>query len=310
MRQSEGFYRGAKVLPWKLSPLNYYYAFLNMAKAFEVLTGELPTVTTPGPRVIHHGVSARVIPATPDVWEVKVHADGVFPMFYRQSLGLSISPNTVFDARMLLGFSLPIGWQLRQCGHSADIKSFPAKWAMLTNGTNYWDVVALNSAATLGTLEPGFQAVYEEVDTQSARRLARSVLDLTASEASDFRFFQRRTVATSATVGTFDKSVLTSTLLQSLPHAVFEFLDDLDYQFVLSLPYAGQTPVPMNELAASYAIMFFLSGLVRYHPDYMDGISDSDDAWLVESFVKAAPITMLKQFIPRVLGISLVMKRL
>src|SRR5438105_62952 len=41
VRQGENFYRGAKVLPWKSSPLNYYYCFLNLAKAYCLISGAL-----------------------------------------------------------------------------------------------------------------------------------------------------------------------------------------------------------------------------------------------------------------------------
>jgi predicted transcriptional regulator len=66
----------------------------------------------------------------------------------------------------------------------------------------------------------------------------------------------------------------------------------------------------MNELAASYAVMYFLSSMVRYHPDYMDRISESSDAWLVESFVKSAPLPILREMVAAAVGYTLVIEAL
>jgi len=64
----------------------------------------------------------------------------------------------------------------------------------------------------------------------------------------------------------------------------------------------------MNELVASYAVMYFLSSLVRYHPDYLDAIGESTDAWLIESFAKSAPLSLLCQLATLSLGYTLVIQ--
>src|ERR1035438_558707 len=54
IRQAEGFYRGACVLPWKSSPLNYYYSFMNLVKALAVVRVLLPPTGGGEPRRLAH----------------------------------------------------------------------------------------------------------------------------------------------------------------------------------------------------------------------------------------------------------------
>ena len=64
----------------------------------------------------------------------------------------------------------------------------------------------------------------------------------------------------------------------------------------------------MNEFVAGSAIMYFLSSLVRYHPDYMDAIGESSDAWLIESSAKSAPLDLLRYLAAGVLGYTLIIE--
>jgi len=61
----------------------------------------------------------------------------------------------------------------------------------------------------------------------------------------------------------------------------------------------------MSELVAMYAGMYFFSSLVRYHPDYLDTIAESSEAWLIESFAKSAPLHLLRYLVSGILGYTL-----
>jgi hypothetical protein len=52
----------------------------------------------------------------------------------------------------------------------------------------------------------------------------------------------------------------------------------------------------MNEFVAIYVIMFLLGSLVRYRPEILEKMLSSKDTWLIERFVKTAPITLLRHF--------------
>ncbi len=310
VRQAEGFYRGASVLAWKSSPLNYYYSFMNLAKALAIVRGVLPPQPVHEPRQLHHGLSARVIAGNPDEWRLTVRGDdGVFPMLFRTVIGAPIPDNTELEARRLLGYSLPIGWQLQKSGNGALIAWFPCHRIILVQAAECWDVIGVPREAPLDRLPASFSAAYEEIPVDQAKAFAFTTLGLHASVASELRFLQRKTPEVSAAAGECNAAALDRLLEESAPHCTFELLNGTDYEFGLGIPYAAAaSTVPINELVASYAVMYFLSSLVRYHPDYMDRIGESAEAWLIESFAKSAPLFLVRYLVAAVLGCTLIIK--
>lgn len=98
---------------------------------------------------------------------------------------------------------------------------------------------------------------------------------------------------------------------KALGSVAYPILSTSQSEFMICLPCktdAG-TSRPMNPEVATYAMLYFLSSLVRYHLDYMDSIAQSSDAWLIESFVKSAPLDLMRSLTARVLGYSLVMEK-
>lgn len=71
--------------------------------------------------------------------------------------------------------------------------------------------------------------------------------------------------------------------------------------------WAGYINLPLspgnffwNEELSIYTIMFYLSSLVRYHPDELDEKLEDKLAWLIESFIAACPIHFLKIITSRI----------
>jgi len=310
VRQAEGFYRGACVLPWKSSPLNHYYAFMNLAKAAALASGKLPAQGAPGPRILKHGLSARVAPGAPDTWKLTVqHADGIFALLYETAIGVPIRVGTELDARDLLGYVSSIGWQLAKSGRGTAHSWWPCHWVFLSQGEQLWDVLGISCEADLSRLPPTLSSQYQELAPDAAKLLARETLGLQAVQASAVRFLQRATPLPPREPGKYNASGIEQALRTAIPNCVFEHLDSTDFQFCVGLPYAAPTgQIPMTELVASYAVMYFLSSVVRYHPDYMDTIGESADAWLIESFAKSAPLSLLRQLVALTLGYTLIIQ--
>lgn len=311
VRQAEGFYRGACVLPWKSSPLNYYYSFMNLVKALAVARGVLLPQPGRDPRVLQHGLSARVVAGPPDSWRLVARgADGLFSLFYRLMVGVPIPDNTELDTRRLLGYVSPIGWQLAKSGGGATMGWFACKWVIVTDSAaGCWDIIAVPRDADIARLPAGFDAAYEEIPADAAKAFAFAQLNLHAAEANEFRFLQRKVPIPSPAPNQYDVATIERLLKECAGDSVFEYLGGMDYQFALGMPYAvvGGN-VPMNECVASYAVMYFLSSLVRYHPDYMDSIGESNDAWLIESFAKSTPLSLVRYFVSAILGYTLLIE--
>ena len=313
VRQAEGFYRGACVLPWKSSPLNYYYSFMNLAKAMAVARGALPPLLGQQPRRLFHGLSAKVLPGTgkPDVWELTAqNLPCIFPQLYQFVIGKPIAENTKLDARDLLNYVSSISWQLGKSGYG------PRRWyacyrviAKTTAPAEYWDILVVPNEAQLDQLPASFASEYQEVSTDAAKDFAFRILKLHAIQANSFYFLERKKPLQAPQAGFADTGALERSLKAAAPYCVFENLDSTEFQMALGIPYRGiGSDIPMNEFIASYAIMFFLSSLVRYHPDYMDAIGESSDAWLIESFAKSAPLFLLRYLVAGVLGYTLIIE--
>lgn len=310
IRQAEVFYRGACVLPWKSSPLNYYYSFMNLAKALAVVRGLLCPKRMQDIRKIKHGITSKPIAGNPDVWKVTVQGPGeIFTMLYQLIIGTQIDSNTELNAIHLLGYSAPIGWQIQKLNNITKIKWFPCYRIILTQPNNCWDIIGLLRDVSIDLLPDSFCAAYEEVSADGAKTFAFKTLRLHAYHSATFRFLQRKNPIHLTVPGKYDISELDRSFNEMLPHHVFEHVNNTEFQFGLGIPYETEiTHIPMNEFVASYAIMFFLSSLVRYYPDYMDSIGESANAWLVESFIKSAPLHLIRYMVSAILGYTLIIE--
>ena len=66
-----------------------------------------------------------------------------------------------------------------------------------------------------------------------------------------------------------------------------------DVVFLLNAPLNSKKTA-MNEALAIYLAMYYLGSLVRYRPWVLEEMLNTQEAWLVERFVKSAPITFLR----------------
>ncbi len=305
IRQGEGFYRGATVLPWKSSPLNYYYSFLNLAKAAALACGLLKPQLPVEQRVIHHGISAKVVagnPAgAPDQWSMRVRdPTDVFGLLYALSIGTFIAEDTELEGHRLLRYVSPIQWQMGKSGYGP-CPWCPCFWVLMVNQpTNEsWDLLIFPRQFLVDDMPEAFKAVYQEVASNAAQPFAWTALKLHAVQANRLRFLQR-----AAPVDNPKK--IEESIRSTAPYSLHESLATVEQQVALSLPYnTGGNNVPMTELIAAYGVMYFLSHLVRYNPDYMDRIGESSDAWLIESFAKSVPLFLLRYLTREILGYPL-----
>ena len=69
----------------------------------------------------------------------------------------------------------------------------------------------------------------------------------------------------------------------------------------LNFPKNRTQVYPMNEELATYATMYYMSELVRYRPDYLYSILESEASWLFQSFVKFCPLKFLRAMVGRII---------
>ena len=95
------------------------------------------------------------------------------------------------------------------------------------------------------------------------------------------------------------------------PYINFHYYDD-NKDFDLALPYqdtSNPTPIPMNECLAIYAVMFYLSSLVRYRPNYLESLLSYKEAWLIENFVNSTPEAFLRIMVSKITETDFIFRR-
>jgi hypothetical protein len=70
------------------------------------------------------------------------------------------------------------------------------------------------------------------------------------------------------------------------------FADEED--FYIALPLAEKPSLKIDEFIAGYLIFFYLGSLVRYHPDYLERILRSREAWVIRRFTASCATTLLR----------------
>jgi hypothetical protein len=161
-----------------------------------------------------------------------------------------------------------------------------------------WDMIVLDRRFPIDRMPAAFQALYREIAPDVVREFAWLALRMHGVTSIQHRFLER--------IGSASPPEIENSIRLTAPYHLHPNVLGGDRQIVLSLPCTNaNAPVPMTELVAAYAVMYFLSHLVRYHPEYMDHIGETSDAWLIESFAKSAPLHVLQYLTSEILGYSL-----
>jgi hypothetical protein len=74
------------------------------------------------------------------------------------------------------------------------------------------------------------------------------------------------------------------------------------YSGMLSLPLLSKRWIAMNEEISIYAIMYFVSELIRYHSDYLEAVNSG---WILKSFVESCPLRFLRIMTSRIYGYTI-----
>ena len=127
-------------------------------------------------------------------------------------------------------------------------------------------------------------------------------------EWTSFHFYQSATTTPWRPNENFNDTVLRNQLIDVLSpnYGVHYFKNEYDFDICLSYGPGG---IPMAEHLAIYAVMFYLSSLVRYRPDYLELMLATRPSWLIETFVVSCSVTFLRLIISRIVGQELILSR-
>jgi hypothetical protein len=301
IRQGKTFFQAAQALHFRAGALMYYYAFLNLAKAFILITdpksvsGRIQHGLSLGP-VSRRPLSSQAVPVA--------SAPGVFHRFYQIQMGVPLPPALRLNMGTLLGYASDVKYEYEHAGYGSH-RVLPVKCRFLSHQASRitWPVLAVSDFSNLSLYKKSlksFMAYFEPISPP--RNLIRSTFDIYAEDYPHYMFFQ----SIKAYQWTLDDSIDLRQIRHDIlaacgPMFQAPIYDD-GHDFCLALPLRKTRQLPMNESLAIYSAMFFLGSLVRYRPAYLEGLLDSTDAWIIERFVKASPLTFIRYVTNLILG--------
>lgn len=292
LRQGQTFYSSAAKLHHRASPLFYYYAFLNLAKAYISL--RKPSVFSGR---LRHGLVHRYNPNTAFADQtVDVTTRGVFPLFYNLLTEVPLPEPCSFNIASLLGYLTDIGFEYQDAGFGIPYM-VPVKCRLFvkqTNGEAFegWTVMAVGQKEKL--LERSyalrtFLDHFEEVELTKAD--CERMFQLSPMERQMYRFFQGKTVYQSN--NSFKDLYADTRKAIDLLFMPSVFREEGDFYF--SFPAQDKPELPLDEFLAGYLVFFYLGSLVRYHPDYLERILRSKEAWIIQRFTSSCAMTLLRR---------------
>jgi YaaC-like Protein len=316
VRQAKSYYSSAKALHYRSSSLLYYYSFLNLVKAY-LLLKEPQWIMGRTNQAVTHGLSYRPSTTNTDFQLERIRVrPGIFPLFYEAQTSNSISTvrNSSLSIINLLSYPTEIAYQYYLAGYGNN-KILSSLVALVTDrlvNHQSWIIIGIPAATSFNdflSLHINFLNTYQEVEIDK-NRLA-SIFGMSAPDLIYFRFFQD-IITIPMSDGVINVPVHREKIINTLnPYFSFHYFDD-NKDFDLILPYTdatNPTPIPITEALSIYVVMFYLSSLVRYRPDYLEALLNYKPAWLIENFVNGTPETFLRIMVSKIVGIDFIFRR-
>lgn len=311
VRQAKSFYLSAQQMQTRSASLLYYYSFLNLVKAGIILNK--PDLVN---KKLGHGLYYTVQKHRKfnnETLGVTYKDNSVFPIFYNDYFN-KVLDTKYFNINSLLGYCTDIGYQYLQAGYGYG-RILPSFHTMLFQNDNksYWSLIGINDFKDLLKYKKSLKIFSENFDQVEVSDLKlfkyniREIFNIDAKTASAFTFFQSKNVFPVPANNIVPDVEFRKKNLESLKNIMQSYYFGRQYDFSIALPYSLTKEEPLDETAAIYLIMYYLSCLVRYKPYYLEELLNRQEAWLIDSFIQSCPSTFLKGIISWIVDIDYVL---
>ena len=302
VRQAKTYWMAAESTNGSASALNYYYCFLQLAKAELLRTVPVADVE----KRTNHGLTHKHSASGTFAGEKLTVVDGVFPKLYAQRTGLGLPLKEEIQVNRLLLQIPEIGVELVRSGLGQP-KTFAGMHAIVWDGFQAWPILCFPDAAALNdATQPVFRLLhqsFEEIDLSSFQNW-RDVFAMSRRLMPKglFMLQSRNPVAFGA--GPPDAAITVAGF--GLFNAVGNHLSDpvrdrADFMLSLTLTKTGAWTRPMPAPLARYALIYWLSSVVRYRPRIVDRALSPDQAWLADAFAMNTPLFLLEAAVAGIL---------
>jgi hypothetical protein len=292
VRQGKTYWEAGALTRGSAAALPYYYGALNLAKA-ELLTSH-PTEILGSQ--INHGLTIRLNNST----SVRKHhletVPGVFTLLFEKRTGITLTNGTKIPVSNLLSLLPEISLEMQELGPRRPPSSSGYQ-AIMLDATHAWSIVVFPKWAVADPREPAVRLLksqYEEVDPTTFLQW-REVFALSRRIPGSFSIYQSKKHhslpgANGVRIPYAEGAVLE--LCQLLGSHISE---PIGYQaeFLLTHSLSKSDPLVVPLGLVRYAAMYYLSSLVRYRPSLLDQNSQGAIAWVMDSFVKEVPDSLL-----------------
>ncbi|HVA70238.1 MAG TPA: YaaC family protein [Acidimicrobiales bacterium] len=302
--QAITYYKAAQSIRGSASSLPLYYSAMNFAKAELLISNPTDIVG----QTIRHGLSySPQASKRMKTDELKV-SPGIFPLLYTKGSGYVLVNGSRLDILRLLPNVPEIGWELMELALAT-----PNTWEIVhtvaLDKTDAWSIIAIPPPFTLGSdvTSKHIKKYYEQVTAPSPIGTAnwRDTFAMSHRHVGGiaYTFFESkwkvsRTAAMSDVVGNVARSAY-----EKLSPFVEEGQREIsEGQLTASMYKSSLLPMPSS--LARYAMIFYVSSLVRYNPAQVNAVLSPSQAWLLDSFCDQSKQWMLRDSLSGIANVA------
>jgi len=306
VRQAENYWLAGQKTPYQSSPLLYYYSFMNLVKAFLFLKykGILNEPMRHG--LFRKNKTSYSVDLRTCKMGVQTGSDKIFNDYYKSVFNVAC-PNEL-SLHYLLGFCTDVSYQFVNCGYGSS-RTHPGiyRFAMDNGRKKCWIVMALAKSSPMTYYKTYFKDFFNELEKVEVKQRVgpgfRELFGFTGLQWTGFDYYQSKDQKevdyisdNQAPVGLLIAKLNKILLNNSSPSYVQN-----EFNFYMNFPQNRTKTEPMSEELAIYASMFYMGELVRYNPNYLYSILESESFWLLQSFVESCPIKYLRAIVARII---------
>lgn len=283
--QAEEYFRLALGANSRAAPLLHYYSVLNLTKALIYLDAPARLADKKG---LRHGLSDPASTENPDEFSfgddfVRV-TDGVFRSLNFVLTGNEVSIGSSYRLRYLLQYCTWITGEFEQIyGEPCKLvhaalsvaTDADAKSVRLQAEVYRFDVEShCATVSAFGAMGEPFTSLFHRVASDDSEILRYE------SGPISYDHGRQRVASIEKLRNTMRKVRLYRNFMHSEDSATAEYL----------IPLRETQNEPLPEPCVLFAITFYLGSLVRYRPHIYDRMLGSEDAWLLEAYIRQCPI--------------------
>lgn len=282
--QAEEYFRMALQASPRAAPLLHYYSMLNLTKALIYL--EVPQRLA-NERGLYHGLVDPQRIKNPSWFSLRNETvtvrGGVFRSLHHILTGEEIAGGTSFSIFELLRYCVWISNEMEELGtncrlvHASFSVALDASTRLLHGTCEIEREDVRYHCGDVSTFEaeaPSFLRLFRRVASGNPAKLRYETRPIS------YASHRGRRVAHDELTREMRKLRLYRQMMNSE--------DNLSAEYLIPLSYQGRKPLP--EPCVLLAITFYLGSLVRYQPHIYDHLLGSEEAWLLESFVRQCPL--------------------